>query len=106
MADYASMVKDAEIRGRFYDIIAAEFRRTQRMLDRLFGSPMAGRRPRMHQTLLLRDTALRALHRHQIAILARWRALRSAGDFAGADALLPTLLLSINAIASGLRTTG
>jgi hypothetical protein len=32
--------------------------------------------------------------------------LRSNGDQTAADALLPSLLLTINAIASGLRTTG
>ena len=106
MADYAAMVKNADVRGRFSLRIADEFRRSQRMLDRIFGSPMAQRRPRMAKTLVLRDTALRALHRHQIELLGRWRALRAANDIAAADELLPTLLLSINAIASGLRTTG
>ncbi|MBA3686034.1 MAG: phosphoenolpyruvate carboxylase [Planctomycetes bacterium] len=106
MADYAAMVKSSALRERFYGEIAAEYRRTQRMLDRIFGSPMAQRRPRMAKTLVLRDAALRALHHHQIEILGRWRALRASGDIAGADQVLPTLLLSINAIASGLRTTG
>ena len=106
MADYAAMVRSAPLRERFYGEIASEYRRTQRMLDRIFGSPMAERRPRMAKTLVLRDAALRALHHHQIEILGRWRALRASGDIAGADQVLPTLLLSINAIASGLRTTG
>jgi len=106
MADYAGMVANPEIRTRFYDLIAGEHRRTQKMLDLIFGSPMASRRPRMARTLVLRDTALRSLHRHQIDVLGRWRSLRASGDIAGADQLLPTLLLSINAIASGLRTTG
>ena len=42
----------------------------------------------------------------QIALLSDWRSRKAAGDETGADALLPELLLSINAIASGLRTTG
>jgi len=49
---------------------------------------------------------LRALHHHQVHLLARWRKLRASEDTEGANALLPTLLLTINAIASGLRTTG
>jgi phosphoenolpyruvate carboxylase len=49
---------------------------------------------------------LRVLHRQQIDLLTEWRSKRAAQDDAGADALLPELLLSINAIASGLRTTG
>ena len=39
-------------------------------------------------------------------ILRRWRALRATGDETAAEKMLPDLLLAINAIASGLRTTG
>jgi phosphoenolpyruvate carboxylase len=54
----------------------------------------------------LRTEALRVLHRQQIALLSEWRGLSARGEAAGADAMLPDVLLSINAIASGLRTTG
>ncbi len=107
MADYAALVGDAGIRERIYTRIADEFRRTQRMLELVFGgSPMTARRPRMVRTLMLRDSGLRALHTHQISLLKNWRDLRAAKKSSEADALLPTLLLSVNAIASGLRTTG
>ena len=106
MRDYAALVGDGKIRDHIFGLIAEEHQRTSRMLDLAFGSPLADRRPRMHRTLKLRDSGLRALHLHQIAILRRWRGLRSSGDQAAADGLLPTLLLTINAIASGLRTTG
>jgi phosphoenolpyruvate carboxylase len=76
------------------------------MLEKIRGSSMADRRPRMSKTLDLRAEALRVLHLQEIALLRRWRALRKSGDESAADALLPELLLSINAIASGLRTTG
>jgi phosphoenolpyruvate carboxylase len=107
MADYAALVGDGRVRARIYGLIADEYRRTSRMLDLVFGGrPLAERRPRMQRTLVLRDAGLRSLHHNQVALLQRWRGLRSAGDQTGADALLPALLLTINAIASGLRTTG
>jgi len=106
MREYAALVGDTKVRDRIFGLISEEHQRTMRMLDLAFGSPLAQRRPRMHRTLKLRDAGLRALHLHQIAILRRWRGLRASGDQAGADGLLPTLLLTINAIASGLRTTG
>ncbi len=107
MADYASLVGDATVRQNFQSRIADEYRRTSAMLDRVFGgSPLAKRRPRLVRTLDLRDSGLRALHAHQIALMRRWRAVRDDGDKQRSDALLPTLLLSVNAIASGLRTTG
>jgi phosphoenolpyruvate carboxylase len=46
------------------------------------------------------------LHRQQISLLRQWRGHLAQGRRQQADMLLPKLLLSINAIASGLRTTG
>jgi len=104
--DYASLVGDAAIRDAFYERVADEHRRTSAMIDALFGEAMAERRPRMWRTLKLRDRGLRTLHAFQVETLRKWRAARAAGDAAAADALLPNVLLSLNAIASGLRTTG
>jgi phosphoenolpyruvate carboxylase len=60
----------------------------------------------MLKTLELRSEALGVLHRQQVAMLREWRGRIRKGDTLGADKMLPDLLLSINAIASGLRTTG
>jgi phosphoenolpyruvate carboxylase len=46
------------------------------------------------------------LHQQQITLLREWRSHLATDQISQADALLPKLLLSINAIASGLRTTG
>ncbi|MCE9611091.1 MAG: phosphoenolpyruvate carboxylase [Chthoniobacter sp.] len=106
MHAYAGLVGDEALRARFMALILAEWRLTKTMLEKLRGVPMTERRPRMLKTLQLRAEALRVLHLQEIAMLRRWRALRAAGDEPAAEALLPDLLLSINAIASGLRTTG
>ncbi len=107
MADYAALVQDPAVRQSIYGLIADEYRRTSRMLELVFGgSSMVSRRPRMVRTVQRRDGGLRALHAHQVALLRRWRAAREAKETIEADRLLPTLLLSVNAIASGLRTTG
>jgi len=106
MHAYAGLVEDAALREQFMTIIMDEWNLTQRMLEELRGSPMSARRPRMLKTLTLRADALRVLHFQEIALLRRWRALRQTDDHAAAERMLPELLLSINAIASGLRTTG
>jgi phosphoenolpyruvate carboxylase len=106
MTAYAALVEDAAIRERVFGIIVSERQRTQAMLEQVRGSTMAERRPRMFKTLQLRAQALRVLHLQEIALLQRWRGLRANGHDAQADAMLSDLLLSINAIASGLRTTG
>jgi len=106
MRNYAALVEDDALRKRFMDQIAGEFRRTQRMMEKLFGKAVEVRRPRMFRTLKLREEALKLLHSQQLHLLKKWRNLRTSDKPAQAEQLLPQLLLSINAIASGLRTTG
>jgi phosphoenolpyruvate carboxylase len=60
----------------------------------------------MAKTLEIREAPLRVLHQQQIVLLREWREHLAHERTAEADSLLPKLLLSINAIASGLRTTG
>jgi phosphoenolpyruvate carboxylase len=106
MNAYAAMVQDEALRDRFMKIILDEWHLTRQMLEKLRGAPMADRRPRMLRTLQRRAEALRVLHLQEIHLLKKWRSFRASGDEAAAEKMLPDLLLSINAIASGLRTTG
>jgi phosphoenolpyruvate carboxylase len=87
-------------------IILAEYRRTQDILKELFGGTFAERRPRLAYTLEIREQPLLVLHRQQVALLRDWRAQVAQGNAQAADAMLSDLLVSINALASGLRTTG
>lgn len=105
MRDYAALVEDEATREQIFGIISDEWHRTREMLGRLRGAPIDERRPRMSKTLKLRADALRILHAQQIELLREWRGVLKE-DADAADELLPNLLLSINAIASGLRTTG
>ncbi|MEX1114633.1 MAG: phosphoenolpyruvate carboxylase [Akkermansiaceae bacterium] len=106
MADYADLVTDPILREEFLSRIVGEFERTRSLLAELFEGEMQDRRPRMAKTLEIREAPLRVLHQQQIALLREWRGHLAQERTAEADALLPKLLLSINAIASGLRTTG
>jgi phosphoenolpyruvate carboxylase len=106
MREYASLVEDESIRIRVWNQIEAEWHRTQRAIKRLRGQEFSRRRPRLGRTLALRAAPLRLLHTQQIALLKRWRSALKAGEDQTAQELFPELLLSINAIASGLRTTG
>jgi phosphoenolpyruvate carboxylase len=106
MRAYAGLVEEEEIRGRIFDMIWEEWTRTRAMLQELRAKPTAQRRPRMLRTLQLRAEALRLLHLDQIRLLKRWRAAHKEGREAEAEGMLPELFLSVNAIASGLRTTG
>ena len=106
MSRYANLVQDEGVREAMLRVIGDEYERTERMLNGVFGgSPLAERRPRMVRTLKLRDERLRRLHLRQIDLLRQWRPMRSDRPDE-AEKLLPQLLLNLNAIASGLRTTG
>ena len=106
MSNYAGLVANPTVRGAFLGRIMGEFERTYDLLTECFGRSTMDRRPRAAKTLRLRADALRVLHEQQIDLLDRWRTVQRSGDEAAAKQMLPALMLSINAIASGLRTTG
>jgi len=106
MRRYASLVPDTEVRDRFLGIILAEFHRTRAVLSDLFGGSFEERRPRMAFTLAIREQPLTVLHDQQIELLKVWRGKVASGDNEAAEAIIPDLLVSVNAVASGLRTTG
>lgn len=102
MKGYANLVEDDAVRDRFMRVILAEFHRTGEILTDLFEGTFRDRRPRLAFTMDIREEALEELHQNQIKLLKEWRLLEGEA----ADARLPELLISINALASGLRTTG
>ena len=105
MGEYAQLVDDEAIRERVYGVIEAEFDRTRRMVEKVFGADLLARRPRLSRVLKLRQPGLEMLHRRQIELLRRWRAEKRSDD-AASDPTFIELLVTVNAIASGLRTTG
>lgn len=106
MEAYAGMVSDTNIRDTVFGVISGEYNRTQEMINEFFGRNRDERRPRLMKTLEMRAKSLRRLHEHQITLLQKWRQLTESGDNAAADEMFPSLLLSVNAIASAERTTG
>lgn len=106
MTLYAGLVPDPMVREPFLSTILSEFKRTRELLEDLFQGTFATRRPRLAYTLEIREEPLRVLHHQQVNLLREWRACLAAGETEGAEAMLPDMLVSINALASGLRTTG
>lgn len=106
MRAYAELVTDPEVRDRVLSVIIAEYERTRRMLEAIYGGPLAERRPRIQRLLDLRQAGLTTLHRQQIELMRVWRDLQQTGERERAEQVLLQLLLTVNAIAGGLRTTG
>jgi phosphoenolpyruvate carboxylase len=104
MIAYGELVEDHALRALFMEPILAEFRRTHLMLIEIFGSAVEVRRPHVVKTIQLREPSLTLLHSLQIKQLRSWRALPENSPEHERD--LEALLLTINAIAGGLRNTG
>lgn len=101
MRQYAALADDT-IREQIMPQIESEYARTQQMLEKVYDGPLSERRPNVHQLLVLRQEGLHLLHQQQLTLLKQWRNSSEAEK----EKLLPKLLLTVNAIASGLRTTG
>jgi len=100
------LIEDTNLGEGIFGKITAEFECTRTMLEQVYGGPLAERRPNIHGMSQMRRNALRTLHRQQITLLRQWRGMRQQGKHEAAASLLPSLLLTVNAIASGLGATG
>ena len=106
MEKYATLCPPEERVTAVFRRILEEFDLAQSMLREVLGSDAATRRPRFTKTHQIRADALLALHTQQVTLLRDWRAALASEDNESAERLLVDLLVCINAIASGLRTTG
>ena len=106
MQAYATMVEDPGLRQGCMALIEAEFERTNHMVEEVYGGSLAVRRPNIQRMMNLRSNGLRVLHHQQIALLKAWRSYHRLHEPKLANELVPQLLLTVNAIASGLGTTG
>ncbi|SDG69017.1 phosphoenolpyruvate carboxylase [Roseospirillum parvum] len=106
MQRYAGLVGDPVTRQRLLDPILDEYERTRHGLEAIYQGPLADTRPRVHHVLALRGPALEPIHQRQIKLLQAWREAKNNDHADQADALLPPLLQTVNAIAAGLGATG
>ncbi|MBN1929498.1 MAG: phosphoenolpyruvate carboxylase [Chlorobiaceae bacterium] len=106
MEQYAALVEDQAIRENLLGMIQAEYLRTMRLLELIFGGPLREKHFNVYRFIETRQEGLGKLHRLQIDLLKRWRKSKASGNQEQADAMLPELLLTVNAISGGLRTTG
>lgn len=106
MAEYATLVENENLRSRILARITDEYRKTHDIVDELLGGSRVRRRPRLIKAVEIRRHALLRLHREQIALLRAWREALKNERAGEADRILPPLLVTVNAIAGGLKTTG
>jgi len=106
MNQYADLVEDKSLKDRIMGMIVSELHLTREMIERLYGGPLLEQRPNVQRMIELRSEGLRILHSQQIELLKTWRAYMKMGETGQAESMTPRLLLTVNAIASGLGSTG
>jgi len=105
MEKYASLVTDPQIRDYFMKEILEELQLTKNMIELIYGQSLEQRRPRISRVLALRNSQINILHEQQVRLTKEWRKLKAEND-PRAEQIILELLLVVNAIASGLRSTG
>lgn len=106
MVEYSKLVEDETLRKKIMQDIQEEYNKTILILDEVLGGSVQQRRPKLFKTIAIRNNGLNALHKLQISLLSEWRVLQKLEKHAPAEKVLNRLLLTVNAIAGALRTTG
>ena len=105
MKIYAGLVGRQNVRDSILELLLNELEKTRRLMKELLGRPVYERRKNHYYSTALRAEALDVLHKNQVKQLDRWRH-NSATDEASKKELLNQLLISVNAIANAMGTTG
>ncbi|MDT8447823.1 MAG: phosphoenolpyruvate carboxylase [bacterium] len=100
MGLYAQLVSNPELRQAQLGKILAEYERTLTGLNELYQGIVSDSLQRFRWSMEIRSDGLRQLHLQQIELLALWR------EKPEEESLLEDLLITVNAIASGLKNTG
>jgi phosphoenolpyruvate carboxylase len=102
---YASLVQDSQVKEKILSMILSELKKTRVYMSELITRPMEVRRKNHFYSTLLRAEALNILHRYQVETLDAWRNSNEKETSQKED-LLKQLLMSVNAIANAMGTTG
>jgi phosphoenolpyruvate carboxylase len=105
MKMYAELVDDKNVRETVLQLLLAELNKTQKRMHELLGRPMKKRRKNHFYSTGLRAEALDILHKNQVKNLKLWRNTELT-DPDEKEKLLKELLISVNAIANAMGTTG
>jgi phosphoenolpyruvate carboxylase len=101
---YASLVKDDDLRERFFGRIEAEHKRSVSAVLAITGhKSLLANQPRLAESIRLRNPYVDPLHHLQIRYLDRWR--QTPPD-QRTEAQRRLLAMTVNGIAFGMKSTG
>lgn len=102
---YGALVQDSQVKEKILGVILTELKKTRVLMGELITRPMEVRRKNHFYSTALRADALNILHRYQVETLKEWRNC-GENETSKKEDLLKQLLMSVNAIANAMGTTG
>jgi phosphoenolpyruvate carboxylase len=105
MKAYAELVEDAKVKETFLHVYLHELALTRKHLTQLIERPFSERRKNHYHSSQLRASIMNPLHEKQIKLLKKWRQEKAANDPAAEHTQIE-IMLTINAIAGAMRSTG
>ena len=105
MQAFGDLVEDREVKEALMELILTDYQTCLDKIQELMGAPIEARRISKLENNKLRNHALDVLHEMQIASIQAWREAREQQAEESDRFLLPLLLL-VNALSGGLKSTG
>lgn len=105
MKKFAELVEDTSIRQELMELILTDYQICLQSIEKIMGESVETRRIAKLENMNLRNEALRELHRIQLDYLTKWRNLGDS-DPKQSNPYLLHLLLLVNALSGGLKSTG
>ena len=105
MQKFAHLVPDQKISNEITQLILNDYESCLDQIGVIMEEPRDIRRVSKLENIKLRDNALDVLHDIQIEQLTKWRSARLAHS-KNSDQILMQLLLLVNALSGGLKSTG
>lgn len=105
MEAFADLTKDENVKKQLMELILTDFENCKKQIGKLNTAPVEERRISKLENTRLRKQGLGILHELQIETLKEWRDVREKDPKKGEELLLMLLLL-VNALSGGLKSTG
>ena len=105
MKKFAYQVQDTQTRQDLMELILTDYQICNQKIEGIMEGTIEDRRVSKLENIKLRNDALRKLHEIQIDYLVKWRSIRNT-DPQQSDQYLLQLLLLVNALSGGLKSTG
>ncbi|MEM9985523.1 MAG: phosphoenolpyruvate carboxylase [Bacteroidota bacterium] len=105
MRSFAALVADPNTQSELMRLVIRDYQSCQQQVASLMGASIEDRRTTRLENNRLRGEALAMLHQIQLQSIKHWRGLKEEAP-EKAEAMLPRLLLLVNALAGGLKSTG